>query len=212
MNKNAKPIISLFTWYALLVYFNLIGMKLLENSSKLSNNLFETFTYIVIIISLIIINKMNIKKEIIDFKKNYKNYLKNGLIYWIIGLFLMIGSNYIITIYQSLPSNEILIRNNLSVNFIFMFLSSVIISPILEEILFRYSFSKIKNKYIYIIISSLLFALVHISSFTELIFLIPYGFLGLAFTLTYYKNKNIISSIIIHTLHNYFVLLIITLF
>ena len=207
MNRNAKPFISIVVWYFLLVYFNLIGLKLFNDS----NYLYNIFTYISISACLILINKINIKSEIKKFKENYKIFLKKGFFYWGISFLLMLVSNYIITIKENLPLNELLIRENFNNNFIGLFALTVIFAPILEEVLFRYSFSKIKNKYIYIILSSVLFAFVHLSNMNEIIYLIPYGFLGMGFGLTYLKNQNIISSILIHSFHNYFVILLLVI-
>ena len=58
---------------------------------------------------------------------------------------------------------------------------------------------------IFIIISSLLFASLHILSITkiiELLYIIPYLIIGLTFTLIYQKTDNILCNIISHILHN----------
>ena len=122
----------------------------------------------------------------------------------------MIISNYFITKTSSLPSNELSVRTYMNTKFVESIITMVITAPILEEITFRYSFSKIKNKYLYLIISTLLFAMIHINpeNASELPFLIPYSFLGLSFSLIFYKTKNIFASITAHAIHNYTIIML----
>lgn len=210
MHKEAKPIASFILYIVLQVYFSIIGLKLLENASSLSHLFFEVIKYSVIITIIIFLNKIDLKKEIKDFKLNYKKYFKILISIWIIGFILMIISNYFITKTSSLPSNELSVRTYMNTKFVESIITMVIMAPILEEITFRYSFSKIKNKYLYLIISSLLFAMIHINpeNASELPFLIPYGFLGLSFSLIFYKTKNILASITAHALHNYIIIML----
>lgn len=210
MHKEAKPIASFILYIVLQVYFSIIGLKLLENASSLSHLFFEVIKYSVIITILIFLNKIDLKKEIKDFKLNYKKYFKILISIWFIGFILMIISNYFITKTSSLPSNELSVRTYMNTKFVESIITMVIMAPILEEITFRYSFSKIKNKYLYLIISTLLFAMIHINpeNASELPFLIPYGFLGLSFSLIFYKTKNILASITAHALHNYTIIML----
>lgn len=210
MHKEAKPIASFIIYLILQVYFSLIGLKILENASSLAHLIFEIIKYLIIIIILIFLNKIDLKKEIKDFKLNYKKYLKFILSIWFIGFILMIISNYFITKTSSLPSNELSVRTYMNTKFVESIITMVIMAPILEEITFRYSFSKIKNKYLYLIISTLLFAMIHINpeNASELPFLIPYSFLGLSFSLIFYKTKNIFASITAHAIHNYTIIML----
>ncbi len=210
MHKEAKPFASFILYIVLQVYFSIIGLKLLENASSLSHLFFEVIKYSVIITILIFLNKIDLKKEIKDFKLNYKKYFKILMSIWIIGFILMIISNYFITKTSSLPSNELSVRTYMNTKFVESIITMVITAPILEEITFRYSFSKIKNKYLYLIISTLLFAMIHINpeNASELPFLIPYSFLGLSFSLIFYKTKNIFASITAHAIHNYTIIML----
>ena len=210
MHKEAKPIASFILYIVLQVYFSIIGLKLLENASSLSHLFFEVIKYSVIITILVFLNKIDLKKEIKDFKLNYKKYFKILISIWFIGFILMIISNYFITKTSSLPSNELSVRTYMNTKFVESIITMVIMAPILEEITFRYSFSKIKNKYLYLIISTLLFAMIHINpeNASELPFLIPYSFLGLSFSLIFYKTKNIFASITAHAIHNYTIIML----
>ena len=80
-------------------------------------------------------------------------------------------------------------------------------APFVEELTFRKSIRDvINNKWCYVLASGLLFGLLHIigyiDSVSDLIYLIPYGSLGVCFALLYYKTNNIFSTIIVHSLHN----------
>lgn len=161
---------------------------------------------------------------ILKYKKDLKNYIKSlnkkniktTLIYWTIGFILMMLANYIIN-YLIIPNgisnneagNRELLLNN---KFIYSILLCIFI-PILEEISFRLEFKKnIKNKYFFITISSLTFALLHLTStikFIELLYIIPYLILGLTFTNIYQKTDNILCNISAHILHNTIIVFII---
>ena len=83
----------------------------------------------------------------------------------------------------------------------------IICGPFVEEIVFRLSFKEhIKNKYIFLILTTLIFAGVHvlngITSPKELLFFIPYGALALAFAIILEKTDNIFTTVLIHTFHN----------
>lgn len=57
----------------------------------------------------------------------------------------------------------------------------------------------------YIILSSVIFGLVHIvniSSSLELLYLIPYSIIGLEFSYIYYKTDSIYMNILAHIIHN----------
>ena len=80
----------------------------------------------------------------------------------------------------------------------------------MEEILFRYTFTIIKNKYIYLIVTTLFFAILHMQKIPEdLIYLIPYSLMSFTFTYPFYKTNNIINSIITHSAYNLISLILI---
>ena len=108
-----------------------------------------------------------------------------------------------------MPENEILIRSLIHVNPLYYLLIFGIISPISEELTFRYGFNNIKNKYLYIIVTSILYAIMHLSNFSEILYVIPYFILGLTFAYTYKKTNSLIYPISIHIIHNLISLLFI---
>ena len=88
-----------------------------------------------------------------------------------------------------------------------MIFSVSIFAPLTEELIFRKGIREIfNNKYLYIIISGIFFASMHVTSedlgINTLLYLIPYSSLGITFAYTYYKTNNIFSTIMLHSFHN----------
>lgn len=175
----------------------------------------ETLANIGIYLSLAIIYSLIYRKTLItDFKKlkeNYKNILKISAIYWLIGFIIMFFSSLVITHFH-IESNlnqatNMEMLKNMPVAEI---LCACLFAPITEELIFRVGFKNISsNKHIYAFISGLLFAFLHVisslsdsSSLIMLIYLIPYGALGVAFGYAYRKTDNIYGTITMHILHN----------
>ena len=144
-------------------------------------------TYIIYIIKKyrIKVNKYNL----ID------NYPK---IYLFISIPLFLNSLILLINNQKIPT----------INIYIALFGSVIIGPILEELVFRYliynNLNKFNNKNTSIILSSLIFALVH-NGFINIV----YAFIiGTILTIIYSKNKNIKEVIILHMVANLMSLLI----
>ena len=92
-----------------------------------------------------------------------------------------------------------------------MFLSAGILGPICEEVVFRKAFFNIcKTKEMGILLSSLCFGLIHITSsigqynpLSLIIMTIPYVTSGIAFGIIYIKNDcNIVVPTIVHMISN----------
>lgn len=190
-----------------LVYlFFYLGINDLIKVFRLSKTI-TTIIYIIglfILVGLLIkINEINIKELLKDFKENKKEYLILIFKTLFIGLILIVVSNLIISHFSNLPQNENIIRKQLKEYPIYYILSILIFSPIIEEILFRYTFTIIKNKKIYLIVTITLFAILHLQSISnDLIYLISYLFMSITFTYPFYKTNNIINSMITHSIYN----------
>ena len=164
-----------------------------DNLTNFINNyggiilILTNITYIIYIIKKhrIKVNKYNL----ID------NYPK---IYLFISIPLFLNSLILLINNQKIPTINI---------YIALFVS-VIIGPILEELVFRYliynNLNKFNKKNTSIILSSLIFALVH-NGFINIV----YAFIiGTILTIIYSKNKNIKEVIILHMVANLMSLLI----
>jgi len=156
-----------------------------------------------------------------DFKKLRKNVAENidmAIKYWLPGFLVMIISNAIIIFGfgLGLSGNESSIRAITDIAPLFMFFSASIYAPFTEELIFRKSFRDIiKNGFVYVITSALIFGGLHVASYVQnpidWIHLIPYCSLGFSFALLYYKSDNIFLSMIMHFAHNTVALLLVFL-
>ncbi|EMD56275.1 CPBP family intramembrane glutamic endopeptidase, partial [Treponema denticola] len=93
----------------------------------------------------------------------------------------------------------------------FMFIATVIISPIFEEILYRgLMYNKLKeisNAFIGVLISSILFALLHIPKYGFGINMFFLFLAGILLTYCYEKTNNIYVPILVHSINNFFIFL-----
>ena len=160
------------------------------------------------LITIYLLNFEGINDDLKNFKiSNYK--------YFFVSIPLILinyGLLFLISKVSPLPENEVLLRSLVRVSPLYYFLIFGVLSPICEELTFRYGFNGIKNKYIYMIFTSILYAVMHLSSFSEILYAIPYFILGLTFSTIYTKTNNIYCSTISHILNNTITVLIILLF
>jgi len=121
--------------------------------------------------------------------------------------------NYLIDRFLILVKLLIFLQNNtiepyrqsefLNISILYKAISAVIFAPIFEEFFFRkYMFSELLKKHspsVSILISSILFSLIHLPSYRNLI---PTFVFGVISSLIYMKTKNIFYPIILHFLSN----------
>ena len=166
--------------------------------------------YSVLTASLImIIYNKKISKDFKDIKKNSIKYFNKYIKYWLIGLFIMMVSNLFINLIvtNDIPSNEQAIRETFNISPIYIFFSAVIYAPIVEELIFRQSIKNIfNNKWLFIIISGLLFGSMHIfgdfKNITDLLYIIPYSTPGIIFAYMLEDSDNICVPMSFHFIHN----------
>ena len=201
-----------------LYFFSILILSLIfyNNKNEINYTLSNILIYLIVMILFLFIFRKEIIYKWEDFKKEGKGYLKKTFIYYLIGLLIMIISFNIINRFFKMPLNEINNRNEL-LNFPFSSLLNILIfAPVIEELMTRVILKKeIKNKYLYILLSGLIFAFLHILNSLvngisyEVLYLIPYGAIGIALSLIYYKTDNIWTSITFHSLHNLITILLI---
>lgn len=165
---------------------------------------------LLLMLILYLIFHKDINNDIKDYKNNFQSYFSFGLRWWMIGITIMFISNLVISYFvPSGATNEILVEQAINKLPWYMFFSSVIYAPFVEEIVFRKNVREMfPNDFIYVLISSLLFGFIHIISATtklELLFIVPYGALGAIFAYIYTKTKNIFVPITFHMIHNFII-------
>ena len=210
--KKDKLFYGLPLYFFSLLFLQLILVNLVNPEKILAYSLGLIMIYLIVLFIFILINKDDLKVMLKDFKQHYRKYLKTGLIYWLFGFALMLITNYVINFIVfkgGIAPNEELVRNDLTKYLFAYFIINSFLAPFLEELVFRLNFKTIKNKYLYLFITSFIFALMHIlGDIKNFIYVVPYLVLGLTFGLCYYKTQNIYTSVIIHILHNTLVCLL----
>lgn len=222
-------IVSLLISAIVVSYFKSFdsGLSTIENT-YLTSSLINFLVYVVLIIGVGYFNWLEVKTDIKEFVKDKGNIIVKVLAAY--GIFLAI--NYFISslitnieFYHNLTSgilgnkpinttsdNQSAIEAILhSKGFWMMFLSAGILGPICEEVVFRKAFFNIcKTKEMGILLSSLCFGLIHITSsigmydsLSLILMTIPYITSGVAFGIIYIKNDcNIVVPTIVHMLSN----------
>jgi len=200
---------NLLLFFGESILFESILIGAVKKDNVLAFTIGGIIYHLLILGSLYLFNKTEIDKMFKDYQKNLWQYLKIGIGLGIISFIGMMGANYVINtwlIKAAGPTNEIIIRENIQTYQIYSIATYCLLAPMIEEIVFRLSFNVIKNKSLYLIISTTIFAFLHIisslDSMVKLLYLIPYFILGLSFGLAYHKTQNIFTSITIHILHN----------
>lgn len=198
IKKLLKSLITLYILILLnpILLFIIASVYATYNVDNLTNFI-NNYGGIILILTNIIYIIYIIKKHRI--KVNKYNLIDNyPKIYLFISIPLFLNSLILLINNQKIPT----------INIYIALFGSVIIGPILEELIFRYliynNLNKFNNKNTSIILSSLIFALVH-NGFINIV----YAFIiGTILTIIYSKNKNIKEVIILHMVANFMSLLI----
>ncbi len=169
--------------------------------------------YLVLIGIFIIQHHKYLKEKWIDFIKNFKKYFSISFKYWFIGFIIMMLSNAIISyFFKGLGQNEENVQLLIKKLPVIAFFLTTVFAPIVEEMIFRkYLQDSFNNKTIYMIVSGLIFGLIHVMGADnplEYLLIIPYGSLGFMFAKIINETDNIYNSIMMHMLHNGFLTLL----
>lgn len=213
MKRLLIYILFFFTYiYVPSIFASFFYLKL--GLSEITSSLIGDSIYLVI---LIFIFRKMLKEKIKDYKDNFSKYFGYALKYWGIGLIVLFISNLILNTLVfngEIAQNEALNRSLISSNVFSGAILVVFVAPFIEEMIFRYGLRNVvgKNKY-FPLISAIVFGLPHaltgITSYLELLYVIPYGALGYAFAYIYNKTDNILVNMSMHMLHNFMCIVII---
>lgn len=216
MNKNRIieicKTIAVFLGFVLAPSFIIVLLSMTGIKDEVVLTFLTELVYVLIIVFLY---RHTLIKDFKSFdKKNIKLMIK----WWLIGWVIMIASNAIINfvIFKGeIALNEEQNRAMLTTYPVLGLILAGVLAPILEELTFRRGFRKISdNKYVFAIVSTVVFAFLHVVpgfvigldplklDWLQLLYLLPYGSLGFAFSWLYAKTDNIFANIYIHAFHN----------
>lgn len=156
------------------------------------------------------------------FKNNFNNQTVKEIGKWFIYLAMIMFTMSFIKSGLNLNSstNQTSVVASIENQSVFYLINIAILSPLVEEIIYRYTWKNIiKKDYLYLLISSVLFSAFHlISEITTFSFdlsftinLLSYFSMGLIIGLSYIRTKNIFVPIVIHMLWNTFLLILLLL-
>lgn len=209
IKETLKGILAIGLYYLSSILLSIpFSLLIRKYNNNITIQISTISVYVLMTLIFGIIYHKELKKDFNDFKKNYKKYFKTIINYWIKGLFIMIVSSFVISIFNiSSNSNQDENIRLLKEMPIVEITCACILAPLLEEIVFRLSFKNMsKNDKLFAILTGLTFAFVHIVTSLEdprtILYIIPYGALGIAFGLLYKKTNNIFSSMTAHAIHN----------
>jgi membrane protease YdiL (CAAX protease family) len=202
-------VFTFFYYSAYLQYIPVILFKLdIHNISDSTQVLLSTFSSIIVSLVLLLVYRKDLKEDFIKFKSNLLKNLDTGLLCWFIGLLVMFASNILINILFKTggAENENTVQTMIKSFPALMAINATFLAPFNEELVFRKTLKDVfSNKWVLMILSFLLFGGAHVigsKTLVDFLYIIPYGSLGAAFALAYYKTDTVFTSMTCHMLHN----------
>ena len=200
----------LFFYSVYLQYIPVLLFKMdVHNISPVESVLLSTFSSTIVLFILFFIYRKDLIREFKIFKENFIENIDIGFRYWMLGLFIMMISNVIITYFLKGggANNEVAVQKMIKTLPWLMVIDAGIIAPFNEEIVFRKTLKDIfNNPIILCILSFLFFGGAHVISdaktITDYLYIIPYGSLGASFAYSYYKTNTVFTSMSMHIFHN----------
>ncbi|MBR1884652.1 MAG: CPBP family intramembrane metalloprotease [Clostridia bacterium] len=214
-SKREKIIMAIFAGIYFLVF--LLPLDFMKDS--LSKNALiwtEIGIYSAFTICVIVIFRKKLLRDFKDITKNFLNYFIPALKILLLVLIVNFIASYIIhfIFYVPLPKNEEEIEK---MGTLFILFGACIYAPIVEENIFRNILHVfVKNKKVFIILSSIIFGLLHTydegSLPLALVQAIPYSILGFFFAYNYAKTNNIAHTMLWHFTWNFIATIMTILF
>ena len=195
--------------YICLIAF-IICLGILLFGGKIITKFWMLIVFYVVILSLMI--GVFYKQLIHDFKI-FKSYFKEYFVLilktWGKALVLIMITTIIIqlTTNTTQANNQIALQNSFNSNPVFIALLAMFYAPIAEELMFRGVFRKfIKNKKLFVIVSGVVFGLMHViddsKTLAEFSYVFVYSILGIYLAGIYAKTNNLCTNIFMHFMQN----------
>lgn len=176
----------------------------INSNNLIIANLSNIFINLLLLLIFIFVFRKELIPDFYNFNTRGKYFIKKYFVYWIVAFLSSTISLNIINSLVGVPTTQALNEMYVLQLPIYSIISMIIIAPIFEELLTKVCFKKVfKNKYIYVLLTALLFGSLHLlSPGSKLIHAIPYVLLGGTFSLMYYDSDNIWTNIFYHSFHN----------
>lgn len=195
--------------YICLIAF-IICLGILLFGGKIVTKFWMLVVFYVVILSLMV--GVFYKQLIHDFKI-FKSYFKEYFVLilktWGKALVLVAIAAIIIyiTTDKMKANNQIALQNSFNSNPVFIALLSMFYAPIAEELMFRGVLRKfIKNKKLFVIVSGVVFGLMHViddsKTLAEFSYVFVYSILGIYLAGIYAKTNNLCTNIFMHFMQN----------
>ena len=217
--ESMKLIKTLLVFISYLLYSNVISVLL--STFKITNTTMISFLAdLIFLICIIFVYRDNLKNDFENLKKDYKvSKIIKTVIIWVVIIFvfniLMGAITEIIYPNMERDDNTNAIFSLLDVSTFYTIFKTMIFAVVAEELLYRESISDVvKNKYLFVIISSIIytflnFIFVGFQSVNIIIYILSYFLPALLFSTAYVKNNNnIIILMLIKFFYNLIPLII----
>lgn len=222
MKDNVKNIFKLIISFVLffnlslvIVYiFKLVGINY-SDFNYIDYACLNTFIELIMFVVVILFYKKYLKKDLVLFKLNKKDYIKKIISYFLIFLVVKYGIALFSSLLLVMLGSDLVTSENQEavVNLaktlpFMMMISTSLLAPFVEEGIFRLGIRKvINNKYLFILVSGLIFGFMHIFPtelpiYVALIESLNYVTMGLLLAYIYNETDNIYVVVIIHALNN----------
>ena len=222
MKDNVKNIFKLIISFVLffnislvITYiFKLVGINY-SDFNYIDYACLNTFIELIMFVVVLLFYKKYLKKDLVLFKLNKKDYIKKIISYFLIFLIVKYGVALFSSLLLVMLGSDLVTSENqesvvtLAKTLPFMMMiSTSLLAPFVEEGIFRLGIKKvINNKYLFILVSGLIFGFMHIFPtelplYVALIESLNYVTMGLLLAYIYNETDNIYVVVIIHALNN----------
>ena len=210
--KRELPKLEILLEYPIIVYILvfLVSLVLLFIVPIfVKEKIFKYLLEVLIISVLVFIFRKDLKRDFKYFKDYFREYSAITYKYYFICLAIYWITFIAVKLYTGIDTatNQVELNEAFAKNPLLVIVMALIIAPFMEELLFRGIFRKVfKNGYLFIIISGLVFGILHViddfKSPKELLYILVYSILGFFMAGVYKKTNNLFTNMLFHFTQN----------
>lgn len=195
--------------YICLLGFILCMILMFVVPNYVSGLLASIIIYLLVLLIMILCFRKQLVHDFKIFKEYFGEYMSLTLKTWLKSLVVMMILGIALSIITNSPNsnNQQTLQNMFKIYPLFVIVLSMFYAPFAEELLFRGVIRKfIKSKYVFIIVSGVLFGLLHViddsKTLAEFSYILVYSSLGIFLASLYYKTNNLFTNISFHFFQN----------